>query len=726
MKKIFNMYNGRSFVSDFKAGLTVFLVAIPLCLGIAVACKTPIESGLIAGISGGIITGSISGSHTSITGPSAGFVAVVIDAISSLQNYHAFLCAVIFAGIFQILFSVLKLGRFGGYIPSSVINGLLFAIGLILVLKQLPHLFGYNATPTGDFEFLQADNKNTFSEIFHAIQHIDIGAFIIGIGSLLIIWWCTKYKRKLVRIIPASLFAVIFGIIMTLYCQNYASNIILQIHHSQLVNLPYQPSSFTQTIHQLIHFPDFASINWQVIKFGMIIAIVVSLEAIISISAGDKLDKQKRHTPINRELIAQGLGNIVSGFLGGIPVTSVVVRTAVNVESGGRTKIATILHGVLLIIAMLFIPKYINMIPLSCLAAILIHSGLRLMITTNLKLIYSKGSQYYIPFICTVIFIIFSNVLTGVSIGVFIGFYFVIKTNYIKSFSFKKYTYHAGEILKIHLPQEISFLNKPSLVKTLDSIPNKACIIIDATNTEYIDQDSLDAIREFKTVRAKLHSIKVNTVGFHNIYNIENRMHITASVTKEIQKNITPSEVLSLLKEGNSRFATNNRIGHDFKAQMMETSIAQNPLVVILSCMDSRAIPETIFDLGIGEALIIRIAGNITNHDITGSIEFGCKVLGAKLVVILGHTMCGAVKAACNHEELENATNLIKKIGDIVKKCTSKDENLLLNEAIELNVKETKNEILSTSKTLFQMKQDNEIDLVSGVYDIKTGIVKFL
>ncbi|QED23387.1 bifunctional SulP family inorganic anion transporter/carbonic anhydrase [Candidatus Deianiraea vastatrix] len=710
------------FLSDLRAGLTVFLVAVPLCLGIALACKVPIEAGLFSGISGGIVTGLVSGSQTSVSGPSAGFVAVVLDAISHLHSYNLFLCSVIWAGIFQIIFGFLRLGRFGNYIPSSVINGLLVAIGLILILKQIPHLFGYEATPTGDFDFLQGDDSNTFTEIFKAIQHMDMGALIIGLTSLVTIWFMNRYGKRLTKYVPASLFAVFVGILLAWHFQTHTKGTRLEMSNAQLVNIP------SGSLSKIFHFPAFSGFaKLDVIKFGLTLAIVISLEALLSVSAGDKLDRQKRHTPVNRELIAQGCGNMASGLLGGIPLTSVVVRTAINVDSGGKTKFATISHGIFLMLSVLCIPRYMNMIPLSSLAAVLIYSGWRLVVNTNLKRIFKNGKQYYIPFVATTLFIMFTNVLIGVCAGMALGFVFVLKANYVKSFSFKKYKYHAGEVLKIHLPQEISFLNKPSLVHMLDSIPKKSSVIIDASHTDYIDQDALDAIKEFKKVRAKLHHIKVSTIGFHRTYDIENRMHITSSVTKEVQKNITPQEVLVLLKEGNKRFATNNRIGHDFKAQMTETAQAQNPLVVILSCMDSRAIPETIFDLGIGEALIVRVAGNVTNQDITGSLEFGCKVLGAKLVLVLGHTECGAVKAACDNGSLENATPLIQRIQRSVHKCNHvHDDAKLVNEAIKMNVVDTAAEILEMSNTLTEMVKNEEIKICGGVYNIKTGYVEFL
>ncbi len=704
--------------------MSVFFVAIPLCLGIAMACNMPMESGLISGISGGIVTGLISGSHTSVSGPSAGFVSVVIDASSHLGGYSQFLLALVIAGFFQIIFGIAKLGRLSNYIPSSVINGLMVAIGMILFLKQIPHLVGYESVPSGDFDFIQRDHHNTFSTIIEALEHIDLTATLVGLISLVLLFWMDGRQKGLIKFLPPSLLVVIIGAAMS-YFANSSNIHWLFVESHKFVRIP--DGSAGLGISHVFHHPNFTHINLEVVKYAVLIAVVTSLEAMLGIQAGDKLDKQKRHTPKTREMVAQGCGNIVSGMLGGIPITSVVVRTSVNVTSGARTKVATIVHGVLMLFAMLIAPKYINLIPMSCLAAILIFSSYKLIVSTSVDKLYKKGLRYFIPFVATVLCILFSNVLIGVAIGLALGLIFVIRANYVKSFSYVAQKYHAGEVLRIALPQEISFLNKPSLVRLLDSIPDRSSVVIDAGATDYIDHDALEAFQEFTKVRARLHHIKVSTVGFKKHYNIENRMHITATVSKETQVNTTPAGVLAILKEGNKRFRSSNRMQYDFRAQVRETSTAQNPLAVILSCMDSRATPEIIFDLGIGEVLSIRIAGNVANEDIIGSMEFGCSALGAKLIVVLGHTSCGAVNAACSGIKLGNATSLINKIEAIAVSCNhlNLEKSALVDEVARINVNKTAQELIQSSTILKEMIGAGKIAVVSAMYDVKTGKVLF-
>lgn len=719
---LFKDYNFKFFRCDFKAGMSVFFVAIPLCLGIAVACKMPIESGLIAGISGGIITGILSGSHTSVSGPAAGVVAMVLQ-ISGVIGYSNFLLVVILAGVFQIFFGIAKLGRLSNYVPSSVINGLMVAIGVILLLKQIPHLVGYDKIPSGDFNFIQFNEHNTFSTIFHALNHIDITATMIGISSLsLLFWFAHRPNNFITRIIPSSFFVVILSSCAVYLCNN--SNIpILFLENTKVI---YLKGTEGGSMLQMMNYSNFANINLEIIKYGLILAIVVSLETILSVQTADKLDKQKRHTPQTREMIAQGCGNMVSGLFGGLPITSVVVRTSVNINSGGRTKVSAIIHGILLLILCLTTPKFINYIPISCLSAILIFSGIKLIKSASIPKIYKEGWQYFLPFLATCVCIVFTDILTGVLMGLVFGIFFVVKTNYVKSFSYIIHKYHAGNVLNINLPQEISFLNKPSLVRLLDSIPNDISVVINATNTDYIDHDALNAIREFTKVRSKLHGIKVSTIGFKRHYDIENKMHITATISKEAQENMAPSDVLNILKEGNKRFRKNYAIRHDFQSQLKQIVMNQHPIAIVLSCMDSRSAPEIIFDLGIGEILGIRIAGNIVNEDIIGSIEYGCKVLGVKLVVVLGHTSCGAVDAACSNTKLGNATKLIEKISAIIPTCSHiQDKKELIDEVAKINAQKTAEEIENSSEILHSMLNDKKIDIVSGIYDVKSGKVVF-
>jgi len=376
--------------SDIPASIVVFFVALPLCLGIALASGAPLFSGLIAGIIGGIIVGALSGSTIGVSGPAAGLAAIVLTAIGTLGGYENFLVAVVIGGAIQLLFGILKAGIIGYYFPSSVIKGMLTGIGIIIILKQIPHFFGYDADPEGDMAFLQIDGENTFSEIFVALNSISLGATIIAVLSLaiLLLWSTTLSKKgKIFQLIQGPLVAVVTGIVYFVITQG---NDVFGIAGNHLVQVPV-PDSFDSFLGQF-SFPNFSVItNPEVWIVGFTIALVASLETLLCVEATDKLDPQKRVTPTNRELLAQGTGNIISGMIGGLPITQVIVRSSANIQSGGKTKTATIIHGFLLLISVLIIPTVLNMIPLSVLAAILFIVGYKLAKPSTFKAMYKAG-----------------------------------------------------------------------------------------------------------------------------------------------------------------------------------------------------------------------------------------------------------------------------------------------------------------------------------------------
>lgn len=510
-----------TFKSDSLAGFVVFLVAVPLCLGIALASGAPLFSGLIAGIVGGIVVGMISKSPLSVSGPAAGLTAICLAGITKLGSFELFLVATILGGCIQLVLAVLKAGSIGYYFPSNVIKGMLTGIGIIIILKQLPHLIGYDRDTEGDDSFLQADGENTISALGHMFSMIQPGAAIVGIASLIVLFLWEKYKP--IKIIPGALLAVLVGLILNTIFIFYG-NANLQIESSHLVNLPVFSS--LSGLADALTFPDFSGItNKEVWVIAFTLGIVASLESLLTIEATDKLDPQKRSTPTNRELMAQGIGNITSGFLGGLPITSVIVRSSANLNSGAKSKLSTIIHGILLLLGGLIFAKYLNQIPLAALAAILIATGWKLANPKIFKDLFSKSKYQYIPFIFTVIAVVFTNLLTGVLAGLAVSITFILIGNMKNSYFFKEHVEQNDKVAYIALAEEVSFLNKAAIRAMLAKIEPGKKVILDATNTEYIDYDVLEIIKEFQSDLAPTKNITVTLKGFKDYYSIEEEGH---------------------------------------------------------------------------------------------------------------------------------------------------------------------------------------------------------
>lgn len=500
---------GANLKYDLKASLVVFLVALPLCLGIAVASGAPPMAGLIAGILGGIVVGSISGSHVAVSGPAAGLTVIVLDSISSLGSFEIFLGAVAVAGVIQLALGFAKAGVIGYYFPHSVIKGMLTAIGLILILKQIPHALGYDKDHIGDMAFEQLDQQNTFTEIYYAVIYHSPGAIpIVLIGlAILVLFEKPQIKRhKIFGVVPGPLWAVIAGILVN---ESYAFwKPDWKLGGDHLVSIP-QLSNFSE-LPSLLTFPDFSLIgdsNFWLVAFT--VAIIASIETLLSIEAGDKLDPYKRVTPASRELIAQGSGNLVSGFIGGLPLTAVIVRTTANVSSGARTKMSAIFHGILLMSLVLAIPSLLNRIPLSCLAAVLFLVGYKLANPALFIKEYKKGFDQFLPFLITIVAILFTDLLVGIGIGLVVGIFFVIKTNFHRSLMVTELN---GNYL-VKLQKDVSFLNKAPLMKQLSTIPDGSYVVINTTKARFIDHDIQEVLRDFiETGPSK--DIRVTLEGF--------------------------------------------------------------------------------------------------------------------------------------------------------------------------------------------------------------------
>ncbi|MEK9603370.1 MAG: SulP family inorganic anion transporter [Flavobacteriaceae bacterium] len=487
---------------DLPASVVVFFVAIPLCLGIALASGAPLFSGLIAGIIGGIVVGLISGSEVGVSGPAAGLAAIVLTAISSLGSFEIFLLALVLGGILQLALGLFKAGVIGYYFPSSVIRGMLTGIGLIIIIKQIPYFFGYDSTSA----------QQTDSSGFEFLSHINIGSTVIaitGLGILLLWEKVLTKKAKIFQLVQGPLVAVVVGIFYTYFSSGNQS---IGIPTNNLVNIP-KSSDFTSLLSNFT-FPDFSAIdNKEVWIVAVTIALVASLETLLCLEATDKLDQQKRETPKNRELIAQGIGNMLSGFIGGLPVTQVIVRSSANIQSGGKTKMSAIIHGFLLLISIMAIPNLLNMIPLSVLAAILFVVGYKLAKPELFISIFKLGWKQFLPFITTVVGIIATDLLTGIFMGLVVGIYFILVDSYKNSHALiVKNDKGSKNSYRISFAEEVTFINKGPILKELERLPDQANLELDVRKTKFLDFDILETINDFlhKNAHQKI-QIKVIT-----------------------------------------------------------------------------------------------------------------------------------------------------------------------------------------------------------------------
>ena len=497
---------------DIPAGIVVFLVAMPLCLGIALASGTPLFSGIIAGVVGGIVVALASGSPLGVSGPAAGLVAIVLAALDQLPSFEVFLLCVVLAGVFQVILGLLKAGVIGYYFPSSVIKGMLAGIGIIIFLKQIPHAVGYDADPEGDWAFFQTDGHTTFSDLFYAFEFINPGAVVIALLSLaiLILWQSRAFREmSFTRIIQGPLVVVVVGILMALV---YKNTNLFELGQDHLVNIPVA-GDFASFIGQFTT-PDFSAItDPDIYVIALTIAIVASLETLLCVEATDKLDPLKRITPTNRELLAQGAGNIISGLIGGLPLTQVIVRSSANIQSGGITKTSALFHGILLLVTAALIPTVLNLIPLSALAAILLVIGYKLAQPALFKEMYAKGMDQFIPFMVTVLGIVFTDLLIGISLGLAVGIIQILWINYKTPYHFDPEKVKPGKPIYIELSEDVSFLNKAGIIHTLELIPEGCHVIVDAHKTKTMHPDILEIFEDFQ-INATSRGIEYECVGF--------------------------------------------------------------------------------------------------------------------------------------------------------------------------------------------------------------------
>lgn len=714
---------------DFTAGIVVFLVAIPLCLGVALASGAPLFSGIVAGILGGIIVGILSESRVSVSGPAAGMVAVVLAAITQLGGFETFLLALFLAGVLQIVIGLLRAGFVADYIPSNVIQGLLCAIGVLILFKQLPFAFTYTIDNQLLLEELRMTSEAmTLKPLVNIYDHLNFGATIISAASLFILIFLEKTKNAKLKKIPGPIVVVLLGIVINeVYEFLYPD--LTQLS-TELVNIPVT-NSLTAWVAQFAHPNWQAWTNPSVYFYAFVLAVVASLEALLNLEAVEKLDRVRRYVSRNRELFAQGVGNMVAGLLGGIPITSVIVRSSVNIQAGAKTKLSTIVHGFLILFVAITIPHWMNLIPLASLAAILIYVGFKLTKPQIYLDMYKQGWSRFLPFIITVGAIILTNLLTGILIGLFFSFFFILRDNSKIQLDIVNEKHPLGIVKRILLPQQLTFLSKAALVCELDQMPEHAHMIIDARYTKYIDKDILEVLETFKQTQAPSKKIALNMLGFKDHYEIHNHIDFVNVTTYDTQSNLKPVDVLEILREGNARFVSDQRIHRSVLDDIKATSTNQHPIAIVLGCIDSRVPIETIFDMGVGDVFVVRIAGNVINEDIIASMEFACHVAGAKLVLVLGHTYCGAIKAACDHTGGGHLGQLLAKIQPAIDaeksiKSNRDSSNInFVNAVTRINIEHTLSEVHSKSVVLNRMIKDGSIGLVGAIYDVKTGEVTF-
>ncbi len=733
-----NALRVRTIPRDLLSGMIVFLVALPLCLGIALASGAPLFSGLIAGIVGGIVIGMFSGSNTSVSGPAAGLTAVVAAQIGSLGSFEAFLLALVIAGVIQVIFGLARGGALSAYFPSSVIEGLLAAIGMILIIKQIPYLLGFDMVPKSPVHG-HSNILTQIAQIFSGDFHW--GAFVVGGLSLVFLITWDNIKTLKNSLIPAPLMVVVMGVVGSLFLSKLGSTWALTDATRLMVNVPIA-ESFSGFL-ELLTRPDFSQwSNPGIYVASLTIAIVATLETLLNLDAVDKLDKFQRLSPPNRELCAQGAGNIVSGLLGGIPITSVVIRGSVNVNAGARTKLSAIFHGLLLLVCVYFIPTYLNRIPLSCLAAILLMTGCKLARPKLFRKIWGEGIYQFLPFILTFVAIVATDLLIGVIIGMVISLLFILKSNLTQPVRQIDEQHVSGPVRRIELANQVSFLNKAPLEKALRSIPEGGDAILDARNTDYIDPDVLHFIREFKEQTAPAHNIRLGMRGFREHYQITDDVQFIDYSARESRQELTPAAVLRILMDGNERFCSGRGVDRNLQNLIHAENSQLRPLAVVFSGVDGRMPAEMIFDLSLGELVTVRLAGNVIGPRVVASLEYGCVVGGAKLILILANQNSGMVKLALDQAipvkpertVPENLRSVLLEIQQSIEpeelellKANGDSERLVLAEKVSRrNAKHTANQILSQSAIIRHLVEEQKIALCGAVFNGSDGRVELI
>jgi carbonic anhydrase/SulP family sulfate permease len=763
LKDEFNL-SPKSVAKDFLAGIIVFLVALPLCLGIAIASDADPIAGLISGIVGGIVVGLVSGSATSVSGPAAGLTAIVAAQIAAFGAYETFLTAVVLAGIIQIGLGLLKAGALSAFFPSSVIKGLLAAIGIILLLKQFPLLFGYSkdmgiafghAEALEDYELHPhpaVDHSHSVGDILlsfykamgDVIQHhegFQFGAITVGLFSLAFLIAWDKMPRLKKSLVPAPLMVVILGSFLGWFLTKFGGGWV--ITPQQLVDVP-RAESMSHFVGMLKR-PDFNQLTNMSVYIGAItIAVVASLETLLNLDAVDKLDKKQRISPPNRELFAQGLGNMTAGMLGGIPVTSVIIRGSVNVNAGAETKLAGIFHGVLLLCCVLLIPHVLQMIPLSCLAAILLLTGYKLASPALFKQMLSEGRYQFLPFLITVVAIVMTDLLVGICIGLVLSLLFILNSNLRRPIRRIHEKHIDGDLLHIELGNQVSFLNRASLENALREAPRGSRVLLDARRTDYIDPDVLSLIREFRDKTAPAFDIKMQLAGFREKYRFEDSVDSVDFSVQEMRERLLPDQVLQILADGNKRYVEGHPLDRALLRNVAPLCDDSRAIAAILTGIDSQTPVELIFDLGLGDAFVIRMPGVVIGPRGIGGVEYAVSVGGAKLVVVLGHADSSLLSLAIHNAyspENKAAMAGCAQLEDVLEKIavsieqseamrfpslTPQAQRDYMQTLARRHVARTVKQLVAESPALKKLVDAGQVNVVGALYEAEGGAVQFL
>lgn len=751
--------------ADLRAGLVTFLVALPLCLGIALASGAPPLAGIIAGVIGGIVVGALSGSSLSVSGPAAGLTTIVAAGIIKLGSYEAFLLAVAIAGLLQLGLGFARAGVIANYFPSSVIKGMLASIGLTLILKQIPHALGWDRDDEGDLQFFQPDGATTFSEIPAALANIKPGALLLAVLALgvMILWQRPAFQRnRVLQNIPGALVAVLLGTGLNQFFMSAAPNLALQVSH--LVQLPVVAENAGWGT--LLRFPDFSALTntatlWQLFLTAATIAVVASLETLLNVEATDKIDPLHRHTPANRELKAQGVGNLISGLLGGIPVTSVIVRSTVNMSAGARTKSAAVIHGILLLGCVLLIPGLLNRIPLAALAGILLFTGYKLTKPVLYLEQWRLGWSQFLPFVITVAAVLLTDLLIGIGIGLVAGIFFILRANYATAYFFHREAEPGiTDNIRINLADHVSFLNKASVLDILEQLPEDSVVVIDARNSSYVDHDIVEAIENFRAT-ARLRNIQLtfhpgragyaamhdadgtsSFAGFEALVQVDPSRPTVGDGSATADADDSPPGKTPPPPPNFARYDelfANNRRWVEQKLALSPTYFedmarGQKPQFLFIGCADSRVTIDTMTGTSPGEIFVHRNIANLvipTDLNMLSVLQYAVSVLKVEHVIVLGHYGCGGVKAAMQREHLGLINKWLIPIRDVMRLhmdelASLPNEHERFRRVIELNVQEQVYNLCKTSFVQDAWGAQVGLHVHGWVYDIREGLMRDL
>jgi carbonic anhydrase len=712
------------FKNDFQGGLVSFLVAVPLCLGIALASGAPLFSGIIAGIVGGLVVGALSRSAVSISGPEAGLILVVVSSLEALGSFKALQLAICVAGVMQLLMGVAKAGIISNFFPSSVIKGMLAAIGIILILKQLPHVLGYDADAVESLALFSWNGGNLQALLDHALREFNPTALVIALASLAVLigWERPFFKQNpVLSAVPAALVVIILGITLNTLAGLLSPAYMLAGTH--LVQLPVPKS--TSEFVGLFTLPDLSQLtNLKVYSAAFSIALVASLEALLAVEATDELDPLKRKTPTNRELKAQGVGNLVSGLLGGLPLTSVIVRSSVSINAGGRTKLAALMHGSFLLLSVILFPSLLNLIPWAALAAILLVTGYKLARISIFRQHYAAGLMEFLPFIVTIGAILLTDLLIGIGIGAAVGLFFVLRETYKNAHFFQSYTVQGQEHLRISLGEHVSFLNKASIMTVLKDIPVNTTVEIDGTNSAFIDRDVLGAIENFReTARQRNIQLIFLRKGEDYAHNIAGQPHVSS---KEAD-----FEAYYKLFENNRNWVAEKLRRNP---RFFEATAQQTPKFLFIGCSDNHVSVSEMTGTAPGEVFVHRNVANLvvsTDLNLASVLQYAVEVLHIQHIIVCGHYGCRGVKAAMQTVDAGVVSSWLSTVREVMHRHDHELGELETEEEryrrlVELNVIEQVYNLHQNATVQQAYQRAAPLHLHGWVYDIHGGVIRDL